>query len=77
MDNPFSTADRATWKNFARAKAAFDIGDYANAQDELKNLASNPQLNYQQKYAVQSMLDKIPHVVPAAPVTPSVPAPKR
>jgi len=63
--NPFSTADAATWRSFTRAKAAFKVGDYDTALTVLKDLASDPRLNYQQKYAVQSMLDKIPQAVPA------------
>jgi hypothetical protein len=74
LDNAFSTADAATSKSFTRAKAAFNIGDYDTAQTVLKDLASNPQLNFQQKYAVQSMLDKIPQTAPAAPAKPSAPA---
>jgi hypothetical protein len=58
--NPFSTADPAVKDTFARAKAAFDIGNYAVALSELQGLVTNTQLNFQQKYAVQSLLDKVP-----------------
>jgi hypothetical protein len=66
-ENPFSTADPAVQETFARAKAAFDIGNYDAALTELRDLVTNPQLNFQQKYAVQSMLDKTPQAAPAKP----------
>jgi hypothetical protein len=59
-ESPFSTADPAIKRSFARAKTAFDLGNYETAAVELKDLLSNPQLNFQQKYAVQAMLDKTP-----------------
>lgn len=63
----FSTADPAIRESFARAKAAFDIADYPTALAELKDLAANAQLNYQQKYAVQVLLDKTPQPVTGQP----------
>ncbi len=57
---PFSTADPAVKETFARAKAAFDIGSYEVATAELQTLVTNTQLNWQQKYAAQSLLDKTP-----------------
>jgi tetratricopeptide (TPR) repeat protein len=59
-ESPFSTADPAVKDSFARAKAAYDIGDYEKALAELQDLATNSQLNFQQKYAVQALLDKTP-----------------
>ena len=64
-ENPFSTADPAVGRRFARAKAAFDIGNYESARTELRDLGTNAQLNWQQKYAVQALLDKTPQSVPA------------
>lgn len=58
--NPFLTADPAIKDSFARAKAAYDIGNYQSALVELRDLAANAQLNWQQKYAVQTLLDKTP-----------------
>jgi hypothetical protein len=60
VDSAFSTADPATRRSFARAKAAYNIGNYESALAELQDLATNPQLNFQQKYAVQALLDKTP-----------------
>jgi hypothetical protein len=60
LESPFSTADPAVKDSFARARAAYDIGDYEKALAELQDLATNSQLNFQQKYAVQSLLDKTP-----------------
>ncbi|HEY5912984.1 MAG TPA: hypothetical protein VJA21_20530 [Verrucomicrobiae bacterium] len=57
---PFSTADPSVKETFARAKAAFDLGNYSSALSELNDLVTNAQLNWQQKYAVQSLLDKTP-----------------
>ena len=65
LESPFSTADPAIKRSFARAKAAYDIGSYESALAELRDLATNSQLNFQQKYAVQSLLDKTPQSVPA------------
>ena len=65
-DVAFSTADLAVRESFRRANAAFDIGDYGSALTELKDLATNVQLNAQQKYAVQSLLDKTPQTLPTA-----------
>jgi hypothetical protein len=59
-DDPFSTADPSIRASFARARIAFDIGNYAAALPELASLATNAQLNWQQRYAVQSLLDKTP-----------------
>jgi predicted Zn-dependent protease len=70
-ENPFTTADPAVQRTFGRAKAAYELGNYAEALVELKLLASHPQLNWQQKYAVQLLLDKTPHNNPAVPATPS------
>jgi hypothetical protein len=70
-ENPFSTADPAVRDSFARAKNAHNIGDYEKAQGELKDLSTNAQLNWQQKYAVQSLLDKTPQTAPAAPASQS------
>lgn len=64
-DTPFSTADPAVAESFARAKTSFDIGNYASALAELRDLATNAQLNWQQKYAVQALLDKTPQTTPA------------
>jgi hypothetical protein len=52
-------------ETFARAKAAYDIGNYESALAELRDLATNAQLNWQQKYAVQALLDKTPQSAPA------------
>jgi outer membrane murein-binding lipoprotein Lpp len=60
LESPFSTADPAIKDSFARAKAAYNIGNYESALAELQDLATNTQLNFQQKYAVQSLLDKMP-----------------
>lgn len=57
-DEPFSTADPAVAETYKRAKAAFEIGDYASAVPELKDLVAHPQLNWQQKYEAQVLLDK-------------------
>jgi len=70
LESPFSTADPAIKRSFARAKAAYEIGNYASALTELRDLATNSQLNFQQKYAVQSLLDKTPQATPAAPAKP-------
>jgi hypothetical protein len=59
-ESPFSTADPAIKRSFARAKAAYDLGNYESARAELQDLATNTQLNFQQKYAVQALLDKTP-----------------
>ncbi len=64
-ESPFSTADPAVKETFARAKAAYDIGNYEVAAAELRDLVTNAQLNYQQKYAVQALLDKTPQSAPA------------
>jgi hypothetical protein len=64
-ESPFSTADPAVKDSFARAKAAYDIGNYERALVELRDLATNNQLNWQQKYAVQALLDKTPQRAPA------------
>ena len=64
-ESPFSTADPAVKESFARAKAAYDIGNYESAVTELRDLATNNQLNFQQKYAVQALLDKTPQSAPA------------
>jgi hypothetical protein len=37
------------------------------AEAELRDLATNSQLNFQQKYAVQALLDKTPQTAPATP----------
>jgi hypothetical protein len=66
-ESPFSTADPAVKETFARAKAAYDIGNYDVAAAELRDLVTNAQLNYQQKYAVQALLDKTPQSAPAGP----------
>lgn len=73
----FSTADPAVKRSFARANAAFNIGNYDSALAELQDLATNSQLNWQQKYAVQSLLDKTPQSVPAAPAQAPGQTPKR
>ena len=70
LESPFSTADPSIKRSFARAKAAYDIGNYENALTELRDLATNNQLNFQQKYAVQALLDKTPQATPAAPAKP-------
>ena len=70
LESPFSTADPAIKRSFARAKAAYDIGSYESALTELRDLATNNQLNWQQKYAVQTLLDKTPQAAPAAPAKP-------
>jgi len=67
LESPFSTADPAIKRSFARAKAAYDIGNYTSALTELRDLATNSQLNFQQKYVVQALLDKTPQAAPAAP----------
>jgi len=67
LESPFSTADPAIKRSFARAKAAYDIGSYESALAELQDLATNSQLNFQQKYAVQALLDKTPQAAPARP----------
>ena len=67
LESPFSTADPAIKRSFARAKAAYDIGSYESARAELQDLATNSQLNFQQKYVVQALLDKTPQTAPAAP----------
>ncbi len=61
---PLSTADPAVRETFERAKAAFDIGNFEVAAAQLQDLATNTQLNAQQKYAVQILLDKTPRAVP-------------
>jgi hypothetical protein len=66
-ESPFSTADPAVKESFARAKASYDIGNYESALAELQDLATNAQLNFQQKYAVQALLDKTPQAAPTAP----------
>jgi len=76
-DDPFATADPAIKQTFARAKAAFNIDDYAKALAELQDLAANPQLNWQQKYAVQALLDKTPQIIPAVPAAPPGQTPRR
>ncbi len=76
-ENPFSTADPAVKETFARAKAAFDIGNYDAALTELRDLATNAQLNWQQKYAVQDLLAKTPQSVPAPQAKPSSQVPRR
>jgi hypothetical protein len=68
-ESPFSTADPAVKESFARARAAYDIGNYEVALAELRELSTNAQLNFQQKYAVQSLLDSTPQA-PPAPVPP-------
>jgi hypothetical protein len=73
-DFAFSTADPSVRESFARAKAAFDIGDYPKALDELTDLSTNAQLNSQQKYAVQVLLGKTPQSLPAV-TTPANPPP--
>ncbi len=75
--NPFSTADPAIKETFARAKAAFDIGNYDAALAELRDLATNAQLNWQQKYAVQDLMARTPQSVPAAPAKPSGQTPRQ
>ena len=70
LENPFSTADPAIKRSFARAKAAYDIGSYESALTELRDLATNSQLNFQQKYVVQALLDKTPQAAPAVPAKP-------
>jgi hypothetical protein len=65
-ESPFSTADPAVKRSYARAQAAFDLGNYDSARAELQDLVTNTQLNFQQKYAVQSLLDKTPQAAPAA-----------
>ena len=70
LESPFSTADPAIKRSFARAKAAYNIGSYESALAELRDLATNAQLNWQQKYAVQALLDKTPQAAPAAPAKP-------
>jgi tetratricopeptide (TPR) repeat protein len=67
LESPFATADPAIKRSFARAKAAYDIGSYESALAELRDLATNTQLNFQQKYVVQALLDKTPQTAPAAP----------
>jgi hypothetical protein len=62
---PFSTADASVREGYNRAKAAFDIENYQVALSELQSLATNAQLNWQQKYAVQTLLDKTPQTVAA------------
>lgn len=74
-DPPFSTAEPAVVEGFARARIAFDIGNYPIAEAELNSLINNPQLNWQQKYAVQALLDRIPHTAPAGPAGSQGPAP--
>jgi hypothetical protein len=76
-ESAFSTADPSVKESFARAKAAYDIGNYESALAELRDLATNAQLNWQQKYAVQSLLDKTPQNLPAAPAKPPGQTPKR
>jgi hypothetical protein len=66
-ENPFSTADPPTRESFARANAALNIGNYESAVLILKELVTNAQLNWQQKYAAQSLLDKTPQSAPATP----------
>ena len=66
----FSTAHPAVIESFGRAKAAFKIGDYDTALTELQELSANAQLNFQQEYAVQSLLDKVPRSVQATPPKP-------
>jgi hypothetical protein len=69
-ESPFSTADPSVRRSFARAKAAFDIGAYESALPELRDLATNNQLNWQQKYAVQNLLDKTPRSAPVPSAKP-------
>ena len=64
-ESPFSTADPAVKETFARAKAAYNIGNYNVAAAELRDLVTNAQLNFQQKYAVQALLDQTPQGAPA------------
>lgn len=74
LESPFSTADPAIKESFARAKAAFEIGNYDIALAELQDLATNAQLNWQQKYAVQELLAKTPQPNPATqPAAPAQP----
>ncbi len=61
---PLSTADPAVRETFDRAKTAFDIGNFEVAAAELQDLATNTQLNAQQRYAVQKLLDQTPRAVP-------------
>jgi hypothetical protein len=66
-ENPFASADPAVKRSYSRARAAFDIGDYAIAVGELNTLSTNLQLNYQQKFAVQDLLSKASHKGLVAP----------
>ncbi len=67
---PFSTADPAVRETFARAKAAYEIGNYSVAAAELKELLAKPALNAQQKYEAQLLLDRTPQAMPATPAAP-------
>lgn len=62
----FSTADPGVRETFDRAQAAFNIGNFTVAAEELKTLVTNAQLNARQRYAAQVLLDKTPQVVPGS-----------
>ena len=76
-ENPFATADPAVRESFERAKAAYEIGNYPSVLAELQVLATNAQLNWQQKYAVQALLDKTPRNAPSSSAAPSLQPSKR
>lgn len=63
-EDVFTSANNAVRRSYARALAAYKIGDYATALSELKDLSVTPELNAQQKSAVQFLLDRTPQSAP-------------
>ncbi len=56
LASPFAQAELALKESYNRALIAFQIGDYARAVSELQDLAKTPDLNPEQKQAVQDLL---------------------
>ncbi len=66
-ESAFTTADPSVKRSFARAKAAFDIGSFDKAMVELQGLATNGQLNWQQKSVVDQLLVLASRALPTMP----------
>jgi hypothetical protein len=66
-ESAFTTADPSVKRSFARAKAAFDIGSFDQAMVELQGLATNGQLNWQQRFEVDQLLVLASRALPTMP----------
>jgi hypothetical protein len=71
LSGPFAEAEQSLKESYNRALVAFQIGDFARASSELRDLAKNPDLTPDQKQAVENLLAQSLRAAPESAVATS------